>query len=209
VDANVKTRSTLATVAVLASALFMPSIANAETSSAEALNRTMRGLGIKYLVSDDRKLPKSDRAKWEKDLSAFVDFESVNAGARRRVREAIKVHDVPDMDSDGIDSLAEKAVLFLVPRRLSDYTIAYLRAQDRVGVFERCQPSPARLEDEAYTVCIDEVSANEIRARFVGAEPGDYPVLTFRKNETGSQWRLSDIHVALTERDLLGLAMWK
>lgn len=208
-DAKATTRSTLAILPLLASALFTPSIAIAESPSAEALNRTMRGLGIKYLVSDDRKLPKSDRAKWEKDLSPFVDFESLNAGARRRVREAIKVHDVPGMDTDGVDALTEKAVLFLVPRRLSDYTIAYLRAQDRVGVFARCQASPALLEGEAYTLCIDEVSPNETRARFVAEEPGDYPVLTFRKNETGSEWRLSDINMALTERDLLGLAMWK
>lgn len=208
-DVSVTTRATLATIGLLGFALFSPGLVLAETSSAEALNRTMRGLGIKYLVSEDRKLPKSDRAKWEKDLSAFVDFESLNASARRRVREAIEVHEAKGMESDGVDALAEKAVLFLVPRRLADYTIAYLRAQDRVGVFEPCEARPTPLEGEAYTVCIDEVSPNELRARFIAEEPGDHPVLSFRKNEADPNWRLSDIDAPLTERGLLGLAMWK
>lgn len=208
-NSNTTSRRILVLIGLLASASAWPGAALAEPSDAEALNRTMRGLGLKYLISEDRKLPKRDRAKWEEDLSPFVDFASLNAGARRRVREALEAHEVAGMEANGVESLAEKAVLFFVPRRLADYTIAYLRAQDRVGVFERCAPASAPREGEAYTVCVEAVSADELHARFLAADEGAYPTLVFRRSAAHPAWRLSDIDVELTERDLLGLAMWK
>ena len=208
-DANPTPRTILVLIGLLACGASWPALALADPSDAEALNRTMRGLGIKYLVSEDRALPKRDRAKWEEDLSPLVDFASLNAGARRRVREAVETEGVAGLEADDVEALAEKAVLFLVPRRLSDYTIAYLRAQDRVGVFEPCTPASAPREGAAYTVCVEVVSAEELHARFLATDDGAYPTLVFRRTAAHPAWRLSDIDVALTERDLLGLAMWK
>ena len=66
------------------------SAAHEMQTAADHADQVMRGIGIQYLISDDRKLPKSDRQKWEADLAEWIDFAALNEGMRERIRTAMK-----------------------------------------------------------------------------------------------------------------------
>ena len=177
-----------------------------QTDHDDAVRQVMRDIGIRYLVSDDRKLPKADRAKWEAGLASAVDFGSLNEGMRARVRTALKALADDDFDSEVTARLADKAVLFMVPRELSDSTILYLRVRENGGPLESCSESLRPVSDEPLALCLDTLSATRASVNFVGADGAVVRALVFVFSD---RWRLANIEGEISE-DTLGLiGRWK
>ncbi|MDJ0832572.1 MAG: hypothetical protein QNJ69_03560 [Gammaproteobacteria bacterium] len=172
----------------------------------QIIDDIMRGLGIKYLVSDDRRLPKKDRAKWEASLSEYVDFDSLNNGMKLRIRDAVKTLGKTEFDHETSSQLEEKAVLFLVPRQLSDYTLAYLKKKDKINQLEKCTNTTKPSDGERFTLCFKSVSVVEKHVQFIGKDTELILSLIFIKKE---KWKLSDIISPISEETLALVARWK
>ncbi len=179
------------------------SVVSAECEPEETIDDTMRSIGIEYLISDDRKLPKENRIKWESDLADYVDFESVNNNMRLRIREALKDLEHDDETTAGME---EKAVLFLVPRLLSDYTRVYLKARDAIDTIESCDQTPIPADEKQFTLCMASQTENQAQIRFIAQAVGDPVGLVFTRTD---RWRLSDVESPVTERTLGLIARWK
>jgi len=165
----------------------------------------MRDIGIKYLVSTDRKLPKSDREKWEASLADYVDFDSLNNGMRERIRQAVARTDGVEIDGETSAALQEKAVRFLVPRQLSDYMQAYLRFTDANGPLVDCG-NAANTTEEPFVMCLQSVSDTEIRVNLTSSQVDVFASLVFQNK---GAWQLANIDGPLDEETLLLVAMWK
>jgi len=185
--------------------LLTVSSAFAETSDTEIIYGVMRGIGIKYLISEDRKLPKKNREKWEDTLSDFVDFDALNSGMKERVRSAAGSGNENDIDNDTLIILEEKAVLFLVPRELSDYTNFYLREMDNVTKLPACIDGLKSEGNKVFLLCEKKLGKYEIRIKFLNNSEEKLSLL-FRKTD---RWRLSNIESVISERMLVTIARWK
>lgn len=170
-----------------------------------SIRQVMRDLGIRYLVSEDRKLPKSDRAKWEADLAGAVDFESLNQGMRERIKTALGAG-AADLDQDKSDHLATKAVLFMIPRELSDTTMLYLRERENGGPLATCSETFRPAADQVLALCVRADSAQRAQVRFVDSNGDEALALVFEQTD---RWRLADIDKPITERELMLIARWK
>ncbi len=173
----------------------------------ESIDNVMHGLGIKYLVSEDRKLPKKDREKWESDLSEYVNFKSLNSGMRERILTAIKTSSEEDIDEESASYLQDKAVLFLVPRELSDYTLSYLKFRDKHGAIKLCSNENISNHDLPIYFCQKEVSSKETHINIYGKDSSEVHVsLVF---EYQGRWVLSNIISPISERTLMLIGRWK
>ncbi len=171
----------------------------------ESIRQTMRELGIQYLISEDRKLPKSNRAKWEADLADAVDFDSLNAGMRQRIVHALTANSTELQPAQG-ERLAQKAVLFMIPRQLSDMTLLYLRQRENGGPLAACSAAFRPPPEQALALCIQAESADKARVRFVASSGEFAAALVFEHTD---RWRLIDIDKPITERELSLIARWK
>ncbi len=171
----------------------------------EHIDQVMRGIGIQYLISEDRKLPKSNRQKWEADLADYIDFASLNQGMRNRVKAAVAASDSSAMDDETTELMAEKAVLFLVPRHLADYTRAYLKKKHELDELKSCDGSIMAPEGD-YTLCIKAVSESEIHAVFVDDTGKEMISMVFEQH---GKWQLVNIVSEINEKTLMTIAMWK
>lgn len=165
----------------------------------------MRDIGIKYLVSTDRKLPKSDREKWEASLADYVNFDSLNNGMRERIRRAVARTDGMEIDTETSAALQEKAVRFLVPRQLSDYLQAYLRITDASGPLVDCGDGAITTE-EPFVLCLQSVSDTEIRVNLTSGHIEANASLVFQND---GAWRLANIDGPISDDTLLLVAIWK
>lgn len=176
---------------------------------AEILDRVMREIGIQYLISDDRKIPKSDHAAWEASLEPVVDFGALNAAMTARIERALagmETPELPESDEEIRDQMARKAIAFLVPRQLPDYMVAYLKKRDEGGPIVACETEPIPDDGEDYVICLERVSRKEKHVRFIAPGNDELSSLVFTK---GERWRLSDIRAPVDERTLMAIAMWK
>ncbi len=174
-------------------------------NDAEQIDQVMRGIGIHYLISDDRKLPKRDRKKWEADLGNYIDFNALNEGMRNRIKAAIAESDPTAMDDETTAQLSEKAVLFLIPRHLADYTRAYLKKKHELGALVPCDATVVAGKDD-YTLCMSSISATEKHAVFVNDAGKEMITLEFKQQ---GNWKLVNIDSEINEKTLLTIAMWK
>ena len=179
--------------------------ATAATRDAQKIYDVMRGIGIKYLVSEDRKLPKKDREAWEKSLADYVDFNALNTGMKERVRKAAAKDNNAMIDEATLTSMEEKAVLFLVPRELSDYTIFYLKAMDKITDIPRCSDALQPRGDEKYSLCEQNIGPSEIAVNVI-IPTEDNIALVFKKTD---RWRLAHIEKTISDKMLLLIANWK
>ncbi len=145
---------------ILLLSLSMVSCHLAAKTENDYIDDVMRGIGIKYLVSEDRKLPKKDREKWESNLSEYVDFKSLNKDMRERILEAANISE-HDINNEAILHLQNKAVLFLVPRELSDYMLAYLKFRDKYKTLELCTTTPKLNSEDKLYFCKKNISNTE------------------------------------------------
>ncbi len=177
----------------------------ATPNDTEIIYEVMCDIGIKYIISTDNKLPKKNRSKWEKSLSGFVDFNELNSGMRKRVRASASKGKNAITDSNTLTMLEEKAVLFLVPRELSDYTRLYLRAMDNVTKLPTCSKNLKPKGNDKFVLCEQKVNDSEIIVKIV--IPSEENVaLVFKKSD---RWRLSNIEKVISEKMLLTIGYWK
>ncbi|WP_133566557.1 hypothetical protein [Marinicella litoralis] len=171
-----------------------------------SIDATMRDIGIMYIISDDRKLPKENRIKWEAGLAEYIDFASLNQGMKERVKAAIKLADEANMDETMATQIAEKAVRFLVPRELSNYMQAYLRAKAKVAELLPCDQVYEQETADGFTLCVRHVSKHERHVVFMGDDLSQLVSLEFQKRK---RWMLVNINAPISEKKLLTLTMWK
>jgi len=165
----------------------------------------MRDIGIKYLISNDRKIPKKDREKWENSLSKFVNFDLMNSGMKERVRSAVENSGKGIIDNDTLVYLQEKAVLFLVPRELSDYTRLYLKVMDEVSKLPICRDGLTPLGGQVFVLCEEALGNSELRIRFINNSEENMSI-RFIKTD---RWKLSSIETDISERMLMTISRWK
>jgi hypothetical protein len=185
---------------------FISAPAGAGTDAFEEINMVMKEIAIKnFIINEDKKLPKNNRTKWETGLSGFIDFTSLNDGMRRRVREAIAASKV-DWKDDGktASALEEKGIIFLVPRELSDYTVAFLRAADGAEGIAKCGNIAKPQDKKKMILCEKSVSSKKSVVDLVTADESVSFVFTKEGN-----WRLSGIERAISEERLITLGNWK
>ncbi len=179
---------------------------SAETGN-DVIDNIMRGLGIKYLVSEDRKLPKQDRENWEAGLSEYVDFKSLNDGMRQRIQDAINTHSESGLDTKTVSHLQDKAVLFLVPRQLSDYMLAYLKYRDKHGAIVSCSSNPKSSLSDALYFCQKIISTTERHINIYGEDLSELHASLIFKNQ--GRWVLSNIDGPVSEHTLMLVGRWK
>ncbi len=184
----------------------LPTMIMAHDAMPDTIDNTMRGIGIKYLISKDRKLPKENRQKWEADLAEYIDFDSLNEGMRNRIKTAVAKTDPGAIDDENTAHLAEKAVLFLLPRQLADYTRVYLQKKDEMGELGSCEMVRDDIPADDFIMCLKALSENEHHVVFMAGDSADQLSLVFKK---GARWQLVNIESEIKERTLLTVAMWK
>lgn len=185
--------------------LFVVDVVYANSIDNDGVYAVMRDIGIKYLISDDRKLPKKDRKKWEKSLSKHVDFDLLNSGMKERIRVAVKKVNKSVLDDGTLAHLQENAVLFLVPRELSDYTRLYLKEMDVNPELLNCKDTLKPIVDKILVLCGERLGINELRVKFINNSEES---MSIRFIKTG-RWRLANIEVEISERMLMTIGRWK
>ncbi|MES9977924.1 MAG: hypothetical protein ABW107_04145, partial [Candidatus Thiodiazotropha sp. 6PLUC5] len=110
-----------------------------------------------------------------------------------------------EIDQATSTALEDKAVLFLVPKKLSGFMRVYLQKMDGVLIHPKCSDSRKPKEAKAFLLCEDKVSSNETVIRFLHVS-GEKNALIFIKSD---RWRLSRIDTELSEKTLNLLARWK
>lgn len=185
--------------------LFVVDVVCADSIDNDGVYAVMRDIGIKYLISDDRKLPKKDRKKWEESLSNHVNFDLLNSEMKERVRAAVKKVNKSVIDDDTLAHLQENAVLFLVPRELSDYTRLYLKEMDENPELLNCKDALKPIVDKMLVLCGESLGINELRVKFINNSEESMSI-RFIKTD---RWRLANIEVEISERMLMTIGRWK